>query len=77
MTVRSGDTDAVMELWWVDPPDWRRLLRDAGFDAIESYGWFDRRRLRPGSSDSVWIASRSGSGLRIIGGRGSRWKSKS
>jgi SAM-dependent methyltransferase len=58
LTVRSGGTDAAMELWWVDPPDWRRLLRGAGFDAIESYGWFDRRRLRPGSSDSVWIASR-------------------
>lgn len=59
LTVRAGDTDATMVLWWVDPPGWRRLLRDAGYGEIESYGWFDRRRLRPGSSDSVWIASRS------------------
>ena len=59
LTVRAGDTDASMELWWVDPADWRRLLRQVGFADIESYGWFDRRRLRPGSSDSVWIGRRA------------------
>jgi SAM-dependent methyltransferase len=58
LTVRAGGTKASMELWWVDPDDWRRLLRASGFEPIESYGWFDRGRLRAGSSDSVWIATR-------------------
>ena len=30
-----------MELWWLDPADWRRLLAEAGFDQIHSYGWID------------------------------------
>lgn len=68
LTVRAGGTEATMELWWVDPPGWRRLLEEAGFTGIESYGWFDRRRLRRGSSDSVWIASRSSDSTRRGGG---------
>ena len=45
-----------MHLWWADPEDWRRLLEAAGFANIEGFGWFDRRPLEPGSTDSVWVA---------------------
>ena len=46
-----------MDLWWLDPADWHRLLREAGFEEIHAYGWFDRSRLGPGASDSVWVAA--------------------
>ena len=58
LSVRTGDVEAEMELWWIGPDDWRRLLTQAGFEHIESYGWFDRRPLEGGSTDSVWLAHR-------------------
>jgi SAM-dependent methyltransferase len=58
LTVRAGDVCADMELWWVEPDDWRSLLEGAGFDRIRAFGWFDRRPLPPGAADSVWTARR-------------------
>ena len=60
LTVRADDVCAEMELWWVDPDGWRALLEEAGYDRIRAYGWFDRRPLEPGATDSVWVASRAG-----------------
>jgi SAM-dependent methyltransferase len=57
LAVRTDDAAAAMDLWWLDPADWRRLLGEAGFERIEAYGWFDRSPLVPGASDSVWVAS--------------------
>ena len=41
------------------PERWREVLVRAGFERIECYGWFDRRRYR-GGEDTVWIAERPG-----------------
>lgn len=60
LAVRTDDSDAAMDLWWLDPPDWRRLLEEAGFEEIHAYGWFDRSPLQPGGVDSVWIARTAG-----------------
>jgi SAM-dependent methyltransferase len=56
LAVRTDDSEAAMDLWWLDPADWRRLLAEAGFEQIHAYGWFDRSPLVPGASDSVWVA---------------------
>ncbi len=58
LSVRAGGVEAEMELWWIAPDDWRRLLAEAGFERIESYGWFDKRPLKPDSTDSAWLAHR-------------------
>ena len=58
LTVRTGDICAEMELWWVEPDDWRALLEAAGYEAVRAFGWFDRRPLGPGATDSVWTARR-------------------
>ncbi len=57
LAVRTDDSEASMDLWWLDPADWHRLLREAGFEEIHAYGWFDRSPLGPGASDSVWVAA--------------------
>lgn len=59
LTVRAGDVYAEMELWWVEPDGWRALLEAAGYEAVRAFGWFDRRPLAPGATDSVWVATRS------------------
>jgi SAM-dependent methyltransferase len=56
LSVRTEIAEAAMDLWWVEPEGWLRLLRDAGYDRVEAYGWFDRRPLIAGATDSVWIA---------------------
>jgi SAM-dependent methyltransferase len=56
LVVHARGVDASMRLWWAEPEDWRRLLEAAGFAVVEGFGWFDRRPLEPGSTDSVWIA---------------------
>ena len=48
---------STMQLAWVQPERWRRLLDAAGFQLEHLYGWFDRRPFR-GGEDSVWIARR-------------------
>jgi SAM-dependent methyltransferase len=60
LAVRADNVCAEMELWWVDPDGWRTLLDEAGYDPIRAYGWFDRRPLEPGATDSVWLADRPG-----------------
>lgn len=62
LSVRAGGVEAEMELWWIEPDDWRRLLAEAGFERIESYGWFDKRPLEADSTDSAWLAHRLASG---------------
>jgi SAM-dependent methyltransferase len=62
LSVRADGVLAEMELWWADPGDWRTLLERAGFERIAAYGWFDRRPLEPGSTDSVWVARRPATG---------------
>jgi SAM-dependent methyltransferase len=64
LAVRAGDVCAEMQLWWVEPDSWRALLEAAGFDRIEAYGWFDRRPLAPGATDSVWTAHRPTASIR-------------
>ena len=59
LSVRTGEAEASMRLWWLDPDDWRRLLGEVGFTDVEAYGWFDRSPLFPGAVDSVWIARRA------------------
>ena len=58
LTVRADAVRAQMELWWVAPREWRRLLEEAGFEDVRAYGWFDRRPLVHGATDSVWVARR-------------------
>jgi len=58
LEVRAGGRRAEMELAWLEPTVWRRLLESAGYRDIRSYGWFDGRPLAPGSTDSVWVAER-------------------
>jgi SAM-dependent methyltransferase len=60
LAVRTDASKAAMDLWWLDPGDWRRLLGEAGFDRIEAYGWFDRSPLESGATDSVWVARHLG-----------------
>ena len=64
LVVRADDVCAEMELWWVDPDGWRGLLEEAGYGRIRAYGWFDRRPLEPGATDSVWVATRAGGPIR-------------
>ena len=53
----SGETE--MAIAWLPTGRWRELLEEAGFEDVELYGWFDRRRYR-GGEDSVWIARSPG-----------------
>ncbi len=46
-----------MQLAWLPPQRWDDLLREAGFEIEECYGWFDRRPY-DGHEDSVWIVRR-------------------
>lgn len=58
LSVRADSVEAEMELWWIAPREWRRLLEEAGFTDIRAYGWFDRRPLTRAATDSVWLARR-------------------
>jgi SAM-dependent methyltransferase len=62
LSVRADGVVADMELWWIDPGDWRALLDQAGYERITTYGWFDRRPLEGGATDSVWVAHRAVTG---------------
>jgi SAM-dependent methyltransferase len=63
LTVRAEAVCARMELWWIEPREWRGLLEQAGFTDIRAYGWFDRRPLARGATDSVWEARRPAGSL--------------
>ena len=58
LSVRGGDGESSMTLWWLEPERWQTLLAEAGFDVEACYGWFDRRPYA-GGEDSVWIARRT------------------
>jgi SAM-dependent methyltransferase len=58
LSVRGENGETTMPLAWLPPDGWHDLLVRAGFERIECYGWFDRRRYR-GGEDTVWIAHRS------------------
>ena len=59
LSVRGESGETTMPLAWLPPERWREVLVRAGFERIECYGWFDRRRYR-GGEDTVWIAERPG-----------------
>jgi SAM-dependent methyltransferase len=56
LSVRGAAGESTMTLAWLDPGEWRSLLRGAGFAVEACYGWFDRRPYA-GGEDTVWIAS--------------------
>ncbi len=57
LSVRSGEASASFGLHWLDPDEWRTLLDEAGFEVLELYGWFDRRRF-DGGEDMIWVCRR-------------------
>jgi SAM-dependent methyltransferase len=57
LSVRDAASSATMKLAWLHPAEWDALLRAAGFEVLECYGWFDRRP-HAGGEDTVWIARR-------------------
>lgn len=57
LSVRGEDTVTSMELAWLEPDGWLRLLETAGFVVEDCYGWFDRRPFT-GGEDTVWVARR-------------------
>ena len=57
LSVRGASGATTMELAWLSPPEWRRLLELAGFEVEACYGWFDRRPYT-GGEDTVWVARR-------------------
>ena len=57
LSVRGESGATTMELAWLSPPEWRRLLELAGFEVEACYGWFDRRPYT-GGEDTVWVARR-------------------
>ena len=57
LSVRGGASAATMSLHWLSTPEWRRLLDEAGFDAVDVFGWFDRRP-HEGGEDMVWVCRR-------------------
>jgi SAM-dependent methyltransferase len=57
LSVRGPAGEATMALAWLPAHDWRRLLREAGFEVEALYGWFDRRPFT-GGEDMVWVARR-------------------
>jgi SAM-dependent methyltransferase len=58
LSVRDDEQASTMTLAWLDPPEWRELLENAGFEVLACYGWFDRRPYG-GGEDTVWIARRT------------------
>ena len=63
LSVRGERGQTTMSLAWLPPERWWELLHEAGFERIEWFGWFDRRRYR-GGEDTVWIAHRRASAGR-------------
>ena len=57
LSVRSERGETTMELAWLEPHEWLRLLEATGFCVEDCYGWFDRRPFA-GGEDSVWVARR-------------------
>lgn len=62
LSVRSGESSASMELHWLSPIEWRRLIDEAGLEVAGLYGWFDRRPFR-GGEDMIWACRRPAGGV--------------
>jgi SAM-dependent methyltransferase len=58
LSVRGPDGEATMRLAWISARQWRKTLKEAGFEVERCYGWFDHRPYR-GDEDMVFIARRS------------------
>jgi SAM-dependent methyltransferase len=58
LDVRGEAGETRMRLMWLAPERWRTLLREAGLELVDLYGWFDRRPYT-GGEDTVWIATRA------------------
>jgi SAM-dependent methyltransferase len=57
LSVRGGEKSASMRLHWLSAPEWHHLVEQAGLEAVELYGWFDRRAYA-GGEDQIWICRR-------------------
>ena len=57
LSVRGGEKSASMRLHWLSAPEWHHLVEQAGLEAVELYGWFDRRAY-DGGEDQIWICRR-------------------
>ncbi len=57
LTVRSHEHAATMELHWLSAPEWNHLVEQAGLEAADLYGWFDRRPY-DGGEDQIWVCRR-------------------
>jgi SAM-dependent methyltransferase len=57
LSVRRGEEASTMELAWLSPAEWRRLLDRAGFELEAQWGWFDHRP-NAGGEDVVFAAVR-------------------
>jgi SAM-dependent methyltransferase len=57
LSVRGPQGSTTMALAWLSPVEWEDLLRRAGFEVVECYGWFDRRPYT-GGEDTIWVARR-------------------
>jgi hypothetical protein len=44
-----------MQVSWLPPQEWRRLLEATGFEIEGCYGWFDRGPYK-GGEDTIWVA---------------------
>jgi SAM-dependent methyltransferase len=59
LSVRAGAHAATMNLHWLAPLEWRRLIDEAGLELVALWGWFDRRPLAAGE-DMVWVCRKPG-----------------
>ena len=57
LSVRGGDGETTMPLAWLSRDEWARVLAEAGFEAVECFGWFDRRPYA-GGEDMLFVARR-------------------
>jgi SAM-dependent methyltransferase len=58
LSVRSDDGSAItFGLHWLSPPEWARLLDEAGLEIEAVYGWFDGRP-QGGEEDMVFVTHR-------------------
>ena len=55
LTVRGNGTQTTMQVSWLPPQEWRRLLEATGFEIEACYGWFDRGPYK-GGEDTIWVA---------------------
>jgi SAM-dependent methyltransferase len=57
LSVRGPEGEGTMRLAWISAGEWRKTLKEAGFEVERTYGWFDYRPYR-GGEDMVFVASR-------------------